>query len=293
MHVPMRFPIAPYLAFVLLLPLAPARAVTPVDALRQRYAAIAPQLAASPYGRPLKIESVQDEGDLQGDVQAVVEHPFATLDRELRSAARWCDILILHLNTKQCVSSDTQLAVAVGRKYDQPLADAYHLNFDYRVAASAPDFLKVVLNAKDGPFGTHDYRIVVEATPLDPRHAFLHMSYAYGYGFAARMALQGYLATIGRDKVGFTVVGRQRDGQPVYVDNVRGVVERNAMRYYLAIDAYLASLAAPPGEQQERRLLAWFNATERYRRQLHEMEQADYVAMKRSELERQRVAQGK
>jgi len=104
--------------------------------------------------------------------------------------------------------------------------------------------------------------------------------------------MQGYLATVGREKVGFTVVGRQSDGRPVYVDNVRGVVERNAMRYYLAIDAYLGSLVAPQAERQERRLVEWFDGTERYPRQLHELERDEYLAMKRGEIQRQRTAQG-
>ena len=62
------------------------------------------------------------------------------------------------------------------------------------------------------------------------------------------------------------------------------------MRYYLAIDAYLASLAAPEGEQVERRIQAWFNASERYARQLREMDRATYVALKRGEYERQQTA---
>jgi hypothetical protein len=63
-------------------------------------------------------------------------------------------------------------------------------------------------------------------------------------------------------------------------------VERNTMRYYLAIDAYLASLAAPPAQQRMRRLEAWFAATEQYARQLHEVERADYLAMKQNEFRR-------
>ena len=73
----------------------------------------------------------------------------------------------------------------------------------------------------------------------------MHLSYSYDYGVAARVAMQGYLATIGRDKVGFSVVGTQADGQPVYIGGTRGVVERNTMRYYLAIEAYLGALSLP------------------------------------------------
>ena len=72
---------------------------------------------------------------------------------------------------------------------------------------------------------------------------------------------------------------------------LRGVVERNTMRYYLAIEAYLGSLSAPPAEQQERRLRDWFAATERHARQLHEMERDEYLTMKRNEVQRQRALQ--
>jgi hypothetical protein len=272
----------------------PAFAGGPGETLRARHAALAPELARNAYGRPLHIQSAQTSGDLKGEVYAVVDHPYATLDRELRGPAQWCDILILHLNVKQCRAAgnapNSTLAVSIGKKHDQPLGDAHRVDFDYQLASATPDYLKIMLNAKQGPLGTRDYRIVVEAIPLDTGRSFIHMSYAYGYGFAARLAMQGYLGTLGSGKVGFSVVDRRPDGQPVYVDNVRGVVERNTMRYYLAIDAYLASLAASPAERQERRLREWFAATERYARQLHELELQEYLAMKRKEILRQQTA---
>jgi hypothetical protein len=266
----------------------------PSDPLRARYAQLGPQLANSPFQRPIHLESTQSSGDLQGDVFAVVEHPFSTLERALSGPQAWCDILILHLNVKHCRvghgAAANVLAVSIGKKHDQPLSDAYRVNFNYQVAASADDYLKLGLNAEEGPLGTRDYRIVVEAVPLDARRSFMRMSYSYGYGFAARMAMQGYLSTVGSGKVGFSVVDKRPDGQPVYVGNMRGVVERNAMRYYLAIDAYLASLSLPAEKQQEKRLRDWFAATERYAKQLHEVDQADYLAMKRREIARQQAA---
>ena len=270
---------------------APA-AQADAGALRARHAALADTLARNQFQRPLALESTQTEGDLKGEVYAVVDHPFATLDASLKRADHWCDVLILHLNVKQCRVAGNQLAVSIGKKHDQPLADAYKVNFNYRVAAQSADYLQVQLGADSGPLGTRNYRIVFEAVPLDARRSFIHMSYSYGYGFAARMAMQGYLATIGRDKVGFSVVGRTADGKPVYIDNVRGVIERNTMRYYLAIDAYLDSMAAAPAERLEKRLRGWHAATERYARQLHELEQNDYLTMKRKEVRRQQDAAG-
>ena len=265
-------------------------AAGPVETLRAKHASLGTQLTTNVFHQPLVLESTQTSGDLQGDVYAVVEHPFNTVEHALQGMNVWCDILILHLNVKQCKGVGSNLELSVGKKYDQPAADAYQVSFAYQLAAATTDYLRVQLSAKDGPLGTSDYRILLEATPLDSRHSFLHMSYAYASGFAARLAMQGYLATVGSSKVGFSVVGKKSDGSPVYVGNVRGVIERNTMRYYLAIDVYLDSLALPPAQQQEKRLRDWYGATERYRQQLHEMEEADYMAMKRKEIARQQAS---
>ena len=160
------------------------------------------------------------------------------------------------------------------------MADASQVNFDYALRAATADYLDVNLNAASGPMSTRDYRIVLEATPIDARTTFVHLGYSYGYGTAARIAMQAYLGTIGSDKVGFTVTGKTSKGEPDYIGGVRGVVERNTMRYYLAIDAYLD---APSPQQQDQRTAAWFDATEQYALQLHEMSKNDYVAMKKNE----------
>jgi hypothetical protein len=63
--------------------------------------------------------------------------------------------------------------------------------------------------------------MAVEVVALDAQRSFLHMSYSYAYGLAARLAMQSYLATAGRNRVGFTIVGRQADGQPIHVGGMR------------------------------------------------------------------------
>ena len=259
--------------------------------LRARHVALQERLASNQFGRPLMLESAQTSGDLKGDVYAVVDHPFSIVQQSLQSAENWCDILILHLNVKRCrvAGGGKTLGLAVGRKFDQPIEDAYQLDFAYRVAAATADYLQVQLTAEEGPLSTRNYRIQVEAVPLDARRSVVHMSYAYGYGLAARMAMQAYLATIGSSKVGFTILEKKADGTPVYQGGVLGLLERNTMRYYLAIDAYLNALPLAPGEQVERRIRDWYASTERYAPQLHEMEQSDYLDMKRKEIKRQQA----
>ena len=281
------------LGLALLLGLVPAHAQD-AAALRARHASLRDKLANNPFQRPLLLESAQSSGELKGDVYAVIDQPFATVAPALQGTDHWCDLLMLHLNVKHCIASGKEpneiLGVAVGRKFDQAIEDAYRVDFNYRLQASGADYLKMQLTAENGPLNTSNYRLAVEAVPLDDKRSFVHMSYAYAYGLAARLAMQGYLSTSGRDKVGFSITGKGDDGKPAYIDGVRGVVERNTMRYYLAIEAYLGAVSLAPAEQSEKRLRDWFNATERYALQLHEVDRDDYLAMKRRELQRQRAS---
>ena len=262
-------------------------------ALKAKHESLRQTLANNPFQRPVVLESNQNSGDLKGEVYAVVEQPFSVVGPALQGMDHWCELLILHLNVKGCSAAGKPpaevLSLVVGRKFDQPLDDGYKVDFAYAMPAASADYLRVQMAAETGPLSTRNYRLMLEAVPLDDKRSFLHMSYSYAYGTAARLAMQAYLATAGRDKVGFSVTGKTDDGKPVYIDGVRGVVERNTMRYYLAIEAYLGSLAAPASEQQERRLRDWFAATERHAQQLHEMERDDYLKMKRSELQRQKT----
>ncbi len=283
------------LALVLLLTGAFAGLVQAQDAatLRARHDSLRDKLASSPFLRPLVLESTQSSGDLKGDVYAVVDQPFNVVEPALQGMDHWCELLMLHLNVKGCSPAGKPpaevLSLVLGRKFDQPLDDGYQVDFAYRMPASDADYLRVQMTADTGPVGTRNYRLALEAVPLDDRHSFIHMSYAYGYGAAARIAMQAYLATAGRAKIGFSVTAKGDDGKPVYIDGVRGVVERNTMRYYLAIEAYLGALSAAPADQQEKRLRDWFAATERHAAQLHEMERDEYLAMKRRELQRQQA----
>lgn len=252
-------------------------------------------LASNAFQRPIHLESRQQGGKITGDVYARVAQTYGDLAPALTGGQHWCDILILHLNVKRCVVSGPggaqTLRVHVGRKLDQPLGDAFPLQFAYRVATARGDYLRVELLAPSGPMGTRDYQIVLEATPLQAGGSFLHLSYASTYGVTARAATRGYLATAGRSKVGFSVLRRQPDGSPVYVRGMRALMERNTMRYYLAVQAYLDGQQAPAPLRMEQCLSNWYAAAEVYAVQLHEMERDDYMGMKRSELRRQRAAQ--
>ena len=256
-------------------------------ALQEKYQTLQPQLTNNQFARPLYINSTESSSSIKGDIYAVVDYPFAQVRASLTTPAHWCDVLILHLNTKYCRPGPGQnpatLSMRVGKKHDQAIDDAYRIDFNYRVSANGDDYFDVRLAADKGPIDTRDYRIQLEAVPLGDGRSFLHLTYSYSFGLASRVALRAYLATAGSDKVGFS---QDKSG---YVGGMRGTVERNTMRYYLAIDAFLSGLATPPAQQLEQRLQTWFSATERYPRQLHEVDKNEYLAMKRKEYARQNM----
>ena len=274
-------PIARWLAGVgtaCLLALGTVAAHADAGSLRGRYTELKPQLQNNSYGRPMVIDSSEGSNMLQGDVYAVLDHPFGKVKEALQDPNAWCDIMLLPFNTKSCRANGNHLTVAIARKPNQPVDQAYKIDFGLTPGASGDDYLSMRLNAGQGPFGTRDYRINVEAVPLDSGKTFMHMSYAYGFGGAGRFAMQAYLATAGASKAGFTS------------DGVRGAVERNAMRYYLAIDSYLDTMDAPQAQRMEKRINQWFSATERYPRQLHEMDRNTYLTLKRQDYGAQTTA---
>jgi hypothetical protein len=282
-----------WIFLTLLLAIASPLQAQDATSLQQRHAELKDRLASNQFQRPLILESHKTANDLSGRVFSVTDYSFTTVKRALHSVDNWCDILILHLNIKHCEVTHREgvsgLSVAVGRRYDQPVNDAYLLKFSYLVVANTADYLQVRLNADEGPFGTKNYRIQLQATSLDKDRSIVQMSYSCSYGLAARVALNAYLATIGRSKIGFTIVSRSPNGSPIYIRSMLGMIERNTMRYYLAIDAYLKAYSLPASKQMERRLNDWYESTERYAIQLREISRPDYVSMKRNEIRRQRA----
>ena len=244
--------------------------------LRERYEALKPALQHNAFGRPIHLDSEDRSQVMRGDVHAVLDHPYSRIREALSSRESWCELLVLPFNVKGCeVRGNDGLSLYIGRTYDTPVGNATRIDFSFARPVATDDYLRLKLDAGHGPIGTKDYHIVFSAIPLDARHTFVHLSYGYTYGVLSKWAMQTYLATSGASKVGFS-----KDPEGHDVGGMRGVLERNTMRYFLAIDAFLDTLEAPADQRERRRIAAWFDATEKYPEQLHEMSRAEYMAYK-------------
>jgi len=96
------------------------------------------------------------------------------------------------------------------------------------------------------------------------------------------------LSTVGSDKVGFSQV--EEDGESHPVQGIRGIIERNVMRYHLAINAFFSTQSLPEDQRYDATLLSWFKQNDSYP-QLHEMDQAEYLEIKHDEWQNQQRLQ--
>lgn len=254
--------------------------------LRETYKQVSGKLHDNIYGVPIYIESNIKAQSQRGDVYSKIYHPFEKVKAAFSKAQNWCDIAPLHLNIKACtykkLNGDHLLTFYSGRKYFEEPEDTYQLVYRHHVDEQH-NYLKTTLSAEDGPMGTSDYIISVEILPLNGKETFIHFSYSYNQGFLMQLAMKTYLATLGREKVGFTIVDTNGEGEPVYIDGIRGIIERNAMRYYFTIQAYLDTLNTEPEKILVSRLNRWFDLTELHHKQLYEMDKKEYLEYKQKE----------
>lgn len=263
-------------------------------ALLSKYHAIKGNLEKNQFGAPIYLQSTEADGSFRVDMYGIFNYPFDTVREALNSPANWCDITLLHINNKACTYKTTDytlLTLYSGRKHYQRPSDAYPLKLKYRIVTQQPEYLDLLLDAKEGPFRTKDHRISLQAAPLDASRTFVHFGFSYSNSSMTRVAINGYFATAGQGKVGFSTVNQ--NGKWVYVDGVRGAVERNTVRYYLALQSYMDTLRYPESQRFEQRINRWYDLTAKYPRQLKELEKSEYLSNKRQERKNQIALQKK
>lgn len=258
------------------------------SALLAEHAALQGRLADSPFGEPLLLRTTHVGDGLQsGDVLAVLPQPLGRVAAVLRTAAGLCGMLLLHLNVRDCQpvagAAGQQLLVTAGpmRAALPGLTDT--LSLLLQPQADAAGHFSLLLTAPSGPLGSSDLRVHLEAVALAPDQTYLHIAYHQATGLAARLATQLYLATAGRDKVGFSRGAPGPDGQRRPIGGERAALERNVMRHYLALLASSAAVDGTPAAQRDARLRAWHALTERHATQLHEIDLAGYLAEKKAD----------
>lgn len=262
--------------------------------LREKYPTFVAQVQAQGNHFPFYIESAHNGDNLRADVYVQVNYPVSLLAEVLILPRMWCEFMPLNLNIKACTyrvhTGKSELRLYAGRKFYQTPAESYLLQYQFQVIKQQKDNFVVVLTAPEGPFGSRNYVILVEAISVDD-HSFLRIHVSYDTSYWSRLLTSTYLGTLGAGKVGFTVIEQTAQGEPVYVEGHRGITERNAMRYYLAMLAFLDTLTVPSEQRFDACTERWFDLTERYHKHLYELDKVDYLETKRRERRNQLALQ--
>ncbi len=120
------------------------------QAMRAQRQTLRVQLEHNIFARPLVLQSSETADGLRGDIYALVAFPFAQVSRALQDPPQWCEVMILHLNTKYCHATQgpqgAVLNVNIGSKTPQDLAQASRVVFSFAVAATQPDYFEACSN---------------------------------------------------------------------------------------------------------------------------------------------------
>jgi hypothetical protein len=258
--------------------------------LQNRYQELRDLARRGPFGVPLSVHSEERNDQVSTQVFGIIEHPFEAVKAVLSSPASWCEFAPLHANVKACTFQaqphETLLTLYVGRRFYQSPEDASLQTYKFAVYTGEPGSLSVALSAPTGLFGTTAHRFELEAAGVDGRTVVALRS-SYVPSVVTRLMTAIYLATVGWSKVGFSREDAGPTASARYVRGFRGLVERNAMRYYLAFEAFLDMQPVLATHRFEACINAVYDLMEQYPRQLHEMEKAEYLDAKRRERENQ------
>ncbi len=249
------------------------------------------RLENSSFGLPLAVDSAEINDQIHVDVYGIFAHPFSNMVNVLQVPANWCDIVPLYPNIKACTAKNIadgwELTFYLASKGYHPPQDSRPVIYRFGFMARQEQYIDINLTADDGPFGTKNHKMRFETLPLEGDRTFVHVSYGYRDSTALRLAARVFFATVSRGMTGFSVTGTDKKGNPVYVGGPRGAVERSAVRYYLAMQAFLDTLHLPLEKRATGRIKAWYSLASRYGTQLLDMGKEEYLTAKTRERQNQ------
>ncbi len=231
-----------------------------------------------------------DEGNMTSVALVAEDVDLDEVTVVLANPSNWCEMMFLHLNVKACIFNETEgnqwVRLYMGRKFYQPPDKAEELQLNFKTGVTDDGVSWAELTAAEGPYGTSDYYIGLYAIKADAG-VYTEFLSSQKVGAAATAAQDLYFHTLAANKIGFTVVGENWRGKPQYAKGQQGALERNIVRYLLALEVYLMKhhLEGLAGLQE--RAFDWYDATELYKKQLHEVAKKDYLKAKTKEYQNQ------
>lgn len=252
------------------------------DELTARYRDLIAQIEDSPFHAPVAVRSNDLGNTVSAEVHGVLNQPFSEVAEVLGDASAWCAFMTLSLHIKACTwtSATSTLTLYVGTKDYQTPDEAYEVQYGFKTNRQSEQIV-VDLESPRGPMGTKQNRLVMEAMAMNGE-TMLHFKSSLEMSTASRLVAATYLATLGRHRIGFSLVD-DREGKKTPIKGIQGMIERNAMRYYLALQTHMEQRKEPETHRFEQSINAWYDLTERYHDQLYEVSREEYIENKKRE----------
>lgn len=253
-----------------------------VDELVAHYRELTTHVDDNPFHAPVAVRSDEQGDTLSAEVYGVLDQPFSVIAEELGEAQAWCAFMTLSLHIKACTwtPATSTITLYVGTKDYQTPDEAYEVQYRFK-ASREPELIVIELESSHGPMGAKRNRLTVEAMSMNGE-TILHFTSSIEMSTVSRLATATYLATLGRHRIGFSLID-DGEGKKTPVKGVKGMIERNAMRYYLALQTHIEQRKEPETLRFERSINSWFDLTERYHDQLYEVPREKYIENKKRE----------
>jgi hypothetical protein len=262
------------------------------ESLLDKYHEIEKELEKDSGSVLFYVESSENKNTSRVDIYGTIKYSFDIVQHELLIPTNWCQVVLPHPDVRACTYENVNDAWLLNifnvNKYSEPLEDAFQMKFVYHVSKLQPVYFNIALTAREGPSHTKNHQIGFEAIPLGKNNTFVHLRYSFDYS-----AVEYFLMKLlGGTKIGFSIVGTDSAGNPVYVEELRGAVERDVACHYLAILAYFDTREIPSDQQFKRRINQWYELSDRFKKQLFEIKKEEYLTYKSRDWEHQQRLQG-
>ena len=275
--------------FFLLLPTFVLAGTAHETPLHERTQQVLASISEADFQQSIYIRSEEQESGASGSIYALVERPFSELSSLLDTPDAWCEITIMHMNVKGCVMDKNQqppiIRMFSGRMHYVPLNQADRHDYILEETILDENYFRASIHGPEGPFGTRDYRIVIEVVAVDEERSLIHLGYSLDYTSLTRWVQRVYFATAGRHRLGFS---RADEDSEELIRGLRGMIERNTVRFYLALQTWLE---LPEANKSKQRFTRWHELTEQHPDQLREQDLQTYLEIKQREYANQRRAQ--
>jgi len=229
---------------------------------------------ASRFEVPLGWSDANDRYSVIGTTKLHPKHAWADVRSSLANPTTWCRMTTLVPDVRECAVDAVEevdygvhatLTLSVGSGDGGTRQDIEH---EFRASVGS-DALEASLRAPSAALGVRDAGVTVTAKP-GADGVELELEYGLRSSIRSRLATRAYLAGEAGSRPGISYT-KDPDGTHQYVTGVRALIERNAMRYFLAFPALLET-----GSQTDA-ADAWYEIASHYKADLPERSKEAYI----------------